>query len=119
MAETILTFKSLSLIDCVGFLTTLNCALNFSSAIENIYYGDVHGYDSNAGDRKAEAFSIVNLRASVRQSYNNWNFSEFVRADNIFDEKYVGNVRVNNAATFEPGAPRNYTVGITSSYTFK
>jgi hypothetical protein len=44
---------------------------------------------------------------------------EFVRADNIFDEKYVGNVRVNNNATFEPGAPRNYTVGITASYTFK
>jgi outer membrane receptor for monomeric catechols len=94
-------------------------AFNFSSAIENIYYSDVHGYDTNEGARKAEAFSIVNLRASVRQSYNNWNFSEFVRADNIFDEKYVGNVRVNNAATFEPGAPRNYTVGITSSYTFK
>jgi iron complex outermembrane receptor protein len=94
-------------------------AFNFSSAIENIYYGDVHGYDSNASDRKADAFSIVNLRASLKQSYNNWNFSEFVRADNIFDEKYVGNVRVNNAATFEPGAPRNYTVGVTSSYTFK
>jgi iron complex outermembrane receptor protein len=92
---------------------------NFSSAIENIYYGDVHGYDSNASDRKADAFSIVNLRASLKQSYSNWNFSEFVRADNIFDEKYVGNVRVNNSATFEPGAPRNYTVGITSSYTFK
>ena len=94
-------------------------AFNFSSAIENIYYGDVHGYDSNASDRKADAFSIVNLRASLKQSYNNWNFSEFVRADNISDEKYVGNVRVNNAATFEPGAPRNYTVGVTSSYTFK
>ena len=94
-------------------------ALNFSSAIENIYYSDVHGYDSNAADRKADAFSIVNLRASLKQSYNNWNFSEFVRADNILDEKYVGNVRVNNSATFEPGAPRNYTVGVTSSYTFK
>ena len=94
-------------------------ALNFSSAIENIYYSDVHGLDSNAGLNKAEAFSIVNLRASIKQSYNNWNFSEFVRADNILDEKYVGNVRVNNAATFEPGAPRNYTVGVTSSYTFK
>ena len=94
-------------------------AFNFSSAIENIYYGDVHGYDSNASDRKADAFSIVNLRASLKQSYSNWNFSEFVRADNIFDEKYVGNVRVNNSATFEPGAPRNYTVGVTSSYTFK
>jgi iron complex outermembrane receptor protein len=94
-------------------------ALNFSSAIENIYYSDVHGYDSNAAANKAEAFSVVNLRASIKQSYNNWNFSEFVRADNVFDEKYVGNVRVNNAATFEPGAPRNYTVGITSSYTFK
>jgi iron complex outermembrane receptor protein len=94
-------------------------ALNFSSAIENIYYSDVNGYDSNAADRKADAFSIVNLRASIRQSYNNWSFSEFLRADNILDEKYVGNVRVNNTATFEPGAPRNYTVGITSSYTFK
>ncbi len=94
-------------------------ALNFSSAIENIYYSDVNGYDSNAADRKAEAYSIINLRASLKQSYNNWSFSEFVRADNILDEKYVGNVRVNNTATFEPGAPRNYTVGITSSYTFK
>jgi iron complex outermembrane receptor protein len=100
-------------------LSWKNPAFNFSSAIENIYYSDVNGYDSNAGDRKAEAFSIVNLRASLKQSYNNWSFSEFVRADNIFDEKYVGNVRVNNSATFEPGAPRNYTVGITSSYTFK
>jgi iron complex outermembrane receptor protein len=94
-------------------------AYNFSSAIENIYYSDVHGYDSNAVSNKAEAFSIVNLRASLKQSYNNWNFSEFVRADNILDEKYVGNVRVNNSATFEPGAPRNYTVGVTTSYTFK
>ena len=94
-------------------------ALNFSSALENIYFSDVNGFDSNNVANKAEAFSIVNLRASIKQSYNNWNFSEFVRADNIFDEKYVGNVRVNNAATFEPGAPRNYTVGITSSYTFK
>lgn len=94
-------------------------AYNFSSAIENIYYSDVHGYDSNALAYKAEAFSIVNLRASLKQSYNNWNFSEFVRADNILDEKYVGNVRVNNATSFEPGAPRNYTIGFTSSYTFR
>lgn len=94
-------------------------ALNFSSAIENIYYSDVHGYDSNDGDRKAPAYTIVNLRASLKQSYNNWSFSEFARADNVFDEKYVGNVKVNNAATFEPGAPRNYTVGVTTSYTFK
>ena len=94
-------------------------ALNFSSAIENIYFSDVHGYDSNAASNKADAFSIVNLRASLKQSYNNWNFSEFARAENVFDEKYVGNVRVNNSATFEPGAPRNYTVGVTTSYTFK
>jgi iron complex outermembrane receptor protein len=94
-------------------------ALNFSSAIENIYFSDVHGYDSNAASNKADAFSIVNLRASLKHSYNNWNFSEFARAENVFDEKYVGNVRVNNSATFEPGAPRNYTLGVTTSYTFK
>jgi iron complex outermembrane receptor protein len=80
---------------------------------------DVNGYDSNESKFRADAFSIVNLRASLKQSYSNWSFSEWARADNIFDEKYVGNVRVNNIATFETGAPRNYTVGVTSSYTFK
>lgn len=94
-------------------------ALNFSSAIENIYYSDVHGYDSNDRDRIADGYSIINLRASLKQSANNWTFYEFVRADNLLDEKYIGNVRVNNTATFEPGAPRNFTVGFTSSYTFK
>ena len=94
-------------------------AYGFNTAVENIYFSSVNGYDTNTAANKADAYSIINIRASLKQSYKNWNFSEFVRADNIFDEKYVGNVRVNNAATFEPGAPRNYTVGITSSYTFK
>jgi iron complex outermembrane receptor protein len=94
-------------------------AFGFASAVENIYFSSVNGYDTNLAANKADAYSIVNLRASLKQSYSNWNFSEFVRADNIFDEKYVGNVRVNNSATFEPGAPRNYTVGVTTSYTFK
>ena len=90
----------------------------FSAAIENIYFGDVNAYDTNT--IKADAYSIVNLRASLKQNYKNWSFSEFVRADNIFDEKYVANVRVNNTTgQFEPGAPVNYTVGISSSYTFK
>ena len=90
----------------------------FSAAIENIYFGDVNAYDSNT--IKAEAYSIVNLRASLKQNFSNWSFSEFVRVDNVFDEKYVANVRVNNTTgQFEPGAPVNYTVGISSSYTFK
>jgi iron complex outermembrane receptor protein len=91
----------------------------FAAAAENIYFSSVNGYDTNAAANKADAYSIVNLRASLKQSYKNWNFSEFARADNVFDEKYVGNVRVNNSATFEPGAPRNYTIGVTTSYTFK
>ena len=93
-------------------------AYGFSTAIENIYFGDVNAYDSNT--IKAEAYSIVNLRASLKQNFSNWSFSEFIRVDNVFNEKYVANVRVNNTTgQFEPGAPINYTVGITSSYTFK
>jgi len=94
-------------------------AYGFAAAVENIYFSSVNGFDTNVAANKADAYSIVNLRASLKQSYNNWNFSEFARADNVFDEKYVGNVKVNNSATFEPGAPRNYTVGVTTSYTFK
>ena len=94
-------------------------AFGFQGAIENIYYGSTSGFDTNLVDSTAEAYSLINLRASLKQEVSNWKISEFVRIDNAANKSYVSNVKVNSADTFEPGNNRNYTVGITSSYTFK
>ena len=94
-------------------------SFGFQGAIENIYYGSTSGFDTNLVDNTAEAYSLINLRASLKQEVSNWKITEFVRIDNATNKSYVSNVKVNSADTFEPGNNRNYTVGITSSYTFK
>jgi len=94
-------------------------SFGFQGAIENIYYGSTSGYDTNFVDNTAEAYSLINLRASLKQEVSNWKITEFVRIDNATNKTYVSNVKVNSLDTFEPGNNRNYTVGITSSYTFK
>lgn len=94
-------------------------SFGFQGAIENIYYGSTSGFDTNLVDNTAEAYSLINLRASLKQEVSNWKITEFVRIDNATNKSYVSNVKVNSNDTFEPGNNRNYTVGITSSYTFK
>jgi len=44
-----------------------------------------------------------------------------LRIENIFDRSYIGAVRVNdsNNRNFEPGAGRNYLLGLNASYQFK
>ena len=94
-------------------------SFGFQGAIENIYYGSASGFDSNLVDSTAEAYSLINLRASLKQEVSNWKITEFIRIDNAANKSYVSNVKVNSTDVFEPGNNRNYTVGITSSYTFK
>ena len=83
-------------------------AYGFQGAIENIYYGSASGYDSNLVDNTAEAYSLINLRASLKQEVSNWKITEFVRIDNATNKSYVSNVKVNSSDTFEPGNNRNY-----------
>jgi iron complex outermembrane receptor protein len=49
-----------------------------------------------------------------------WQFSSFVRVDNMFDRTYAGSVIVNegNARYFEPAPGRNWVGGITGRYAF-
>ena len=94
-------------------------AFGFQSSIENIYYGSVNGFDSNTILNTAEAYSLINLKASFRQEISNWKLNEFIRIDNATNKAYVSNVKVNATDNFEPGNNRNYTIGITTSYAFK
>jgi len=91
-------------------------ALGFSTALEGIYFSDVYTNDVNT--IQANSYAIFNLRGSFTQNMGNWKLNEFVRVDNLTDKTYVSSVRVNTNAAYDPGAPRNWTIGLNASYKF-
>ncbi len=91
-------------------------ASGFSTAIEGVHYSDVFTNDINT--IKADSYTVFNLRGGFIQKLGNWKLNEFARVDNLTDQNYVSSVRVNTAAAYDPGAPRNWTVGLNASYQF-
>ena len=92
--------------------------LGFSSALEGRYNSKVYVNDAN-GDF-APSYKIANIRAGFEQNVGGWNFTEFVRVENIFDKDYIGSVRINdgNLRFFEPAAGRNYLLSLGATYKF-
>jgi len=92
--------------------------LGFFSALEGRHSSQVYVNDINID--KAPSYTIFNVRAGFEQNLAHWNFKEFLRVENMFDKEYIGSVRVNdgNALFFEPGADRNYLLGLSASYKF-
>jgi iron complex outermembrane receptor protein len=92
--------------------------LGFSTALEGRYNSKVYVNDIN-GDA-APSYKIANIRAGFEQNVGGWNFSEFVRVENIFDKDYIGSVRINdgNSRFFEPAADRNYLLSVGATYKF-
>jgi iron complex outermembrane recepter protein len=68
----------------------------------------------------APSYTIFNIRAGFQQRVANWQFSEYLRVENIGDKDYIGSVRINdnNSRFFEPAAGRNYLLGLSASYRF-
>lgn len=61
-----------------------------------------------------DAYSLVGLRISQNYKVGPHAFTIFGRLDNLFDQKYVSSVVVNQASAryYEPGMPRNWIVGL-------
>ena len=87
-------------------------------ALEGRHNSKVYVNDMNTDT--APSYTIFNLRAGLQQDLGKWNFSEYVRVENMFDKEYIGSVRVNdgNGLFFEPAAERNYLLGLSASYKF-
>ena len=68
----------------------------------------------------APAATVFNLRVSLAQNRDRWNFREFVRLDNLADRRYVGSVIVNegNKRFFEPAPGRTWLLGFNAAYAF-
>lgn len=92
--------------------------LGFSTALEGRYNSKVYVNDTNTD--AAPSYKIANIRAGFEQNVGGWNFSEFVRVENIFDKDYIGSVRINdsNLRFFEPAADRNYLLSVGATYKF-
>ena len=90
----------------------------FSLALETRGVGQVNVSDK--GSDKANGYAIVNWRGGFAQNINQWRFSEFVRIENLLEKNYVGSVKVNDASSqfYEPGAGRNWMLGVNASYHF-
>lgn len=92
--------------------------LGFATAVEGRWVDKVFVNDLNS--ESADAYTLVNLRASFEQKFGGWKISEFARVDNIFDKEYVGSVIVNASAGqyYEPAPGTSYTIGGSVSYRF-
>lgn len=92
--------------------------LGFSTALEGLHRSK--SYTNDANTATADAYTVFNWRGGFTQAYKNWKFNEYLRVENLFDQKYVSSIRVNDSfgRFYEPGADRNYTVGVNASYMF-
>jgi iron complex outermembrane receptor protein len=90
----------------------------FSTALETRAVGQVSVSDK--GSDKASGYAILNWRGGFAQNINQWRFSEFIRIENLLEKNYVGSVKVNDVSSqfYEPGAGRNWMLGLNASYHF-
>ena len=92
--------------------------LNFQTALEARYNSKVYIDDTNSDI--APDYTIYSIRGSFLQKHGNWKFTEYARIDNIFDQSYIGSIRVNdtNSRFYEPAPGRNWIMGVKANYMF-
>jgi iron complex outermembrane receptor protein len=92
--------------------------MNFQTAVEARYNSKVYVNDTNTD--AAPDYAIYSIRGSFQQQQGSWKFTEYARIDNIFDQNYIGSVRVNDSFTrfFEPAPGRNWIMGVKANYMF-
>ena len=78
-------------------------------------------YADNANTVKSDAYNVANLRTGFIRSWNQWEISPFIGINNMFDDEYFDNIRINASfgRYFEPAPKRNYYGGISVRYNFE
>ena len=85
----------------------------FNARWETIYHGEL--YADNANDVEIDAYHVTNLRLGHDRFMRDWEFAAFVGINNLFDESYNNNIRINafGGRYFEPAPGRNAFAGFT------
>jgi iron complex outermembrane receptor protein len=77
-------------------------------------------FTNNANSASSDSYVVSNLKLGYTRFFNNWEFSPFIGVNNLADEHYNGNVRINafGQRFFEPAPERNIYGGLTLRYDF-
>ncbi len=88
-------------------------------ASANILYAGSF-FANNANTVKIDSYTVANLRLGYIHETGGWEISPFVGLNNIFNEKYNDNIRINAnfGRYFEPAPEFNAYGGITVRYNF-
>lgn len=77
-------------------------------------------YLNNANTDRSSSYTVANLRAGFETRTGRWALSPFIGVNNVFDEAYAANVRINafGGRYFEPAPERNLYAGFSVNYSF-
>jgi len=77
-------------------------------------------YADNGNEVETEAYIVSSLRAGYRWTSGHWNFEPFIGVNNLFDKKYMDNIRLNASfgRYYEPAPTRNVYAGVSLRYGF-
>ena len=72
-------------------------------------------YADNANRTSVGSSSVSNLRVGYNRIFDDWELASFLGVNNVFDEDYNNNIRINAFGDryFEPAPERNGYIGIT------
>ncbi len=84
--------------------------------IDILYVSDFFVTDEN--DEENDAYTVANLRLGYEYLWDNWQLAPFLGVQNLFDEKYNSNVRINafGGRFFEPAPELNVYGGLNVAY---
>ena len=88
----------------------------FYAGWDLLYVGSF--YANNANSVETDDYLVSNLRAGYRWQSQHWLFEPFIGVNNLFDEEYMSNVRLNASfgRYYEPAPERNVYAGLTLRY---
>ncbi len=86
---------------------------------DTLYTGEL--YADNANDTRMGSSSVSHLRLGYNRFFDIWEASAFLGVNNVFDESYNNNIRINafGGRYFEPAPEQNAYVGFTLRRRFK
>lgn len=90
----------------------------FFSGIDFQYVSDM--FVDNANTERNQAYGVANLRAGYKQTLGDMELTPYLGINNLFDEEYVGNVRINafGRRYYEPAPELNLYAGVNVRYLY-
>ncbi len=88
------------------------------SVLDLLYVDSFYANDSNSVE--SNSYTVSNFQLGYKKELEKWQVMPYVSINNLFNEKYNSNVRLNGGfgRFFEPAPQRNFNGGVSARYTF-